>query len=148
MYSDPRKVAELKFEIKNGKVITYIDGQLTKDTVPKRASTIFQELKKKESFRYNENIISDKSIIEILMIDDQLIEKEIEGEEGYDPDEDLNIPGLFTDYIKFAQMYLENESNKTKKIDLQTIKDILYQYELHVVLKEQNSMNKLSEGIA
>ena len=124
-------LAKVAFEIENGKVVSYIDGQKTPDFVPIRARLILFHFLKNRDVR-NDNIIIDKDVLQSILELDSFVTSELLFEIEGVIFEKEEMPDLF-EYIPQILKHLNRLDLIRSKINENLIQEILRATDLVVI---------------
>lgn len=124
-------LAKVAFEIENGKVVSYIDGQKTPDFVPIRARLILFHFLKNRDVR-NDNIIIDKDVLQSILELDSFVTSELLFEIEGVIFEKEEMPDLF-EYIPQILKHLNRLDLIRSKINENLIQEILRVTDLVVI---------------
>ena len=124
-------LAKVAFEIENGKVVSYIDGQKTPDFVPIRARLILFHFLKNRDVR-NDNIIIDKDVLQSILELDSFVTRELLFEIDGVNLESEELPDLF-EYIPQILNHLNRLDLIRSKINENLIQEILRATDLVVI---------------
>ena len=131
MKSRSNCLANISFEIENGKVVSYIDGQKTPDFVPIRARLILFHFLKNRDVR-NDNIIIDKDVIQSILELDSFVTRELLFEIDGVIFEKEEMPDLF-EYIPQILNHLNRLDLIRSKINENLIQEVLRVTDLVVI---------------
>ena len=124
-------LAKVAFEIENGKVVSYIDGQKTPDFVPIRARLILFHFLKNRDVR-NDNIIIDKDVLQSILELDSFVTSELLFEIEGVIFEKEEMPDLF-EYIPQILKHLNRLDLIRSKINENLIQEVLRVTDLVVI---------------
>ncbi len=124
-------LAKVAFEIENGKVVSYIDGQKTPDFVPIRARLILFHFLKNRDVR-NDNIIIDKDVLQSILELDSFVTSELLFEIEGVIFEKEEMPDLF-EYIPQILNHLNRLDLIRSKINENLIQEVLRVTDLVVI---------------
>lgn len=124
-------LAKVAFEIENGKVVSYIDGQKTPDFVPIRARLILFHFLKDRDVR-NDNIIIDKDVLQSILELDSFVTSELLFEIEGVIFEKEEMPDLF-EYIPQILKHLNRLDLIRSKINENLIQEVLRLTDLVVI---------------
>ncbi len=124
-------LAKVAFEIENGKVVSYIDGQKTPDFVPIRARLILFHFLKNRDVR-NDNIIIDNDVLQSILELDSFVTRELLFEIDGVNLESEELPDLF-EYIPQILNHLNRLDLIRSKINENLIQEVLRVTDLVVI---------------
>ena len=124
-------LAKVAFEIENGKVVSYIDGQKTPDFVPIRARLILFHFLKNRDVR-NDNIIIDNDVLQSILELDSFVTSELLFEIEGVIFEKEEMPDLF-EYIPQILNHLNRLDLIRSKINENLIQEVLRVTDLVVI---------------
>lgn len=126
------KVADIMFEIEEGKVVMYLNGKRSPDNVPERAGKILDRFLQSRKIASGKIKLSYQLVEEILNIDQWIaFEEEME----QDTELAFQFPPTPPDYIPDLLQDLKKEFDDEIIVDETCLRQVLYRYDIICIEK-------------